>query len=134
MVAAAEVGGSVSWLCEVWGLFFDAETLRRGGKRRVFSLLALAFLTVPVHAATFYVTLTGLGGEPDYVQRFKMLADDIDSSLKKAGGDSTVVTMVAPTREQVRSRFAEIDRQAKPADAVVVMLIGHGTYDGVEYK
>ena len=134
MAAAAEVGGCVRGLRGGLELFFDAETLRRRGKRRVFSLLALAFLALPIQATTFYVTLTGLGGEPDYVQRFKMLAEDIDSSLKKAGGDATVVTMVAPTREQVRSRFAEIDRQAKPSDALVVMLIGHGTYDGVEYK
>src|SRR5215469_18953640 len=124
MAAAAEVGGGVRFL-------FDAEAQRRRGKTISLGVLALALLSLPVHAATFYVTLTGLGGEPDYVQRFKMLADDIDSSLKKAGGDSTVVTMVAPTREQVRSRFAEIDRQAKPADALVLMLIGHGTYDGV---
>ncbi len=85
-------------------------------------------------AATFYVTLSGLGGETDYDQRFKMWADDIDSSLKKAGGDATVITMVAPTRDQIRARFAEIDRQAKPNDALVLMLIGHGSYDGVEYK
>jgi hypothetical protein len=127
MAAAAEVGGCVRFL-------FDAETQRRRGKAKLLGVLALGLATLPVHATTFYVTLTGLGGEPDYVQRFKMLAEDIDSSLKKAGGDATVVTMVAPTREQVRSRFAEIDRQAKPTDALVVMLIGHGTYDGVEYK
>ena len=55
-------------------------------------------------------------------------------SLKRAGGDSNVVTLVAPTREQIRARFAEIAKQAKPADALVVMLIGHGTFDGVDYK
>ena len=99
---------------------------------KLFSLLLLAALSAP--ATTFYVTISGLGGEPDYVQRFKMWADDIDSSLKRAGGDSSVVTLVAPTREQIRARFAEIAKQAKPADALVVMLIGHGTFDGVDYK
>ena len=68
------------------------------------------------------------------MQRFKMWAEDIDSSLKKAGGDANVVTLVAPTREQIRARFAELDRQAKPDDAFVLMLIGHGAYDGAEYK
>ena len=86
------------------------------------------------HGATFYVTLSGLGGETDYVQRFKMWADDIDSSLKKAGGDANVITLIAPTRDQIRARFAEIERQAKPNDALVLMLIGHGSFDGVEYK
>ena len=96
---------------------------------------ALAALCVLVaHATTFYVTVSGLGGEPDYEQRFKMWADDIDGSLKRAGGDANVVTLVAPTRDQVRARLAELAKQAKPADALVLMLIGHGSYDGVDYK
>ena len=32
-----------------------------------------------------------------------MWADDIDGSLKKAGGDSNVITLQAPTREQIRA-------------------------------
>ena len=99
---------------------------------KLFCVLLLAALSAP--AATFYVTISGLGGEPDYEQRFKMWAEDIDSSLKRAGGDSNVVTLQAPTRDQIRARFAEIAKQAKPADALVVMLIGHGTFDGVDYK
>jgi hypothetical protein len=96
------------------------------------ALLMAAALSAP--AATFYLTISGLGGEPDYDQRFKMWAEDIDASLKRAGGDAVVVTMQAPTREQIRSRFAELSRQAQPSDAFILMLIGHGSHDGVEYK
>ncbi len=96
------------------------------------ALLLMAALSA--QAATYYVTIAGLGGEPDYAQRFKMWADDIDGSLKKAGGDATVTTMNAPPIEQIRARFGELAKQAKPADSVVVMLIGHGTYDGRDYK
>jgi len=99
---------------------------------KLFPLLLLAALSAP--ATTFYATISGLGGEPDYEQRFKMWAEDIDSSLKRAGGDSSVITLQAPTRDQIRARFAEIAKQAKPTDALVVMLIGHGSFDGVEYK
>jgi hypothetical protein len=93
-------------------------------------LLAVA---LSAHAASYYVTISGLGGEPDYDQRFKMWADDIDSTIKKAGG-ATVSTLVNPTREQVRARFAELAKTAKPDDSLVVMLIGHGSFDGVDYK
>lgn len=99
--------------------------------RLLFLLLAAALSS---SAATFYVTISGLGGEPDYVQRFKMWADDIDSSLKRAGGDANVITLQAPTRDVIRAKFAEISRQAKPDDAFVLMLIGHGSFDGTEYK
>jgi hypothetical protein len=85
-------------------------------------------------ATTFYLTISGLGGEADYSQRFKMWAQDIDASLKKAGGDSNITTMEAPTRDQIRAKMAELAAQAKPADAMVLMLIGHGTFDGAEYK
>jgi hypothetical protein len=138
-VAAAEkVGGGVMRDSE-----FTTEAQRHRGKATIrFSLrlcasvvsLAFTLLATPAHATTFYLTISGLGGEPDYVQRFKGIADDIDSSLKKAGGDANVITLVAPSREQIRAKFAEIDRQAKPTDALVLMLIGHGSYDGTEYK
>jgi hypothetical protein len=99
---------------------------------KTLALLAISALSAP--AATFYLNLAGIGGELDYTQRFKMWADDIDSSLKKAGGDATVTTLVGPTREQVRARFAELARQVKPADGFIVFLIGHGTFDGQDYK
>jgi hypothetical protein len=94
----------------------------------------LFFAALAAHATTFYVTISGLGGEADYDQRFKMWADDIDKSLKKAGGDSNVITLVAPTKEQIRAKFADLDKLAKPTDSLVLMLIGHGTYDGTDYK
>jgi hypothetical protein len=65
-------------------------------------LLFAAALCAP--ATTFYLTISGLGGEPDYTQRFNMWAQDIDSSLKKAGGDSNITTMQAPTRDNWRRR------------------------------
>jgi hypothetical protein len=102
---------------------------------RALCAMAAAFmLASAAHATTFYITIAGLGGEPDYDQRFKMWAEDIDGSLKKAGGDSNVATLTAPTKEQVRAKFAEVSKQAKSSDAVVLMLIGHGSYDGVDYK
>jgi hypothetical protein len=99
---------------------------------RTLGFLLLAALSAP--AATYYVTIAGLGGELDYTQRFKMWADDIDGSLKKAGGDAMVTTMNVPHIEQIRARFAELSKQVKPADSLVVILIGHGTYDGHDYK
>jgi hypothetical protein len=106
--------------------------MKRSGVTRVAAVALFAVLGA--QATTYYVTISGLGGEPDYDQRFKGWADDIDSSLKKAGGDSNVTTMIAPTRDQIRTRFEALAKEVKPTDSLVVMLIGHGTYDGVDYK
>ncbi|HZT31764.1 MAG TPA: hypothetical protein VFA33_17890 [Bryobacteraceae bacterium] len=94
-------------------------------------LLAAAFCT---QAATYYLTISGLGGEPDYEQRFGMWAKEIDQVVRSSGGDAKVQTLTSATREAVRRAFAEISREARPQDALVVMLIGHGAYDGYEYK
>jgi hypothetical protein len=98
-------------------------------------LLALLFFgAVSAQATTFYLTVSGLGGEKDYEQRFKMWGEDVDGSLKKAGGDSKITTLTNPTREQVRKALTDIAAQAKSGDAMVLMLIGHGSYDGTDYK
>ena len=102
--------------------------------RRLSHLLFFFTLALSARATTFYLTISGLGGEPDYEQRFKLWADDVNSSLKKAGGDSNVVTLQNPTRDQVRKALADIAAKAKPADALVLMLIGHGSFDGQDYK
>jgi hypothetical protein len=97
-------------------------------------LLAAAFLMQPcTYAATYYLTVSGLGGEPDYEQRFGMWAADIGKILK-ATPDAKVETLVNGTREQVRAALERIAKEAQPQDAVVLMLIGHGSFDGYEYK
>src|SRR5262249_4761557 len=70
----------------------------------------------------------------DYDQRFKMWTEDVDGSVKKSGGDSVAITLQAPKREQIFAKFAELAKTAKSSDSLAVILIGHGSYDGVEYK
>jgi hypothetical protein len=99
-----------------------------------FTILIL-FGAAALQATTFYVTIGGLGGEPEYDQRFSGWAKDIDKALKSAP-DAKVETLYGPaaTREAIRAAFNRIAKEAKPQDALVVMLIGHGTYDGADYK
>ena len=88
-------------------------------------------------AATYYVTIAGLGGEPEYEQRFQGWARDIDKLLKATGPDAKVTTLVnqQATKAQLESDAAS-NRKVRRAkdDAVVLMIIGHGTFDGTDYK
>lgn len=97
------------------------------------TLLTLLLTAASLPASTYYVTVTGLGGEPDYEQHFAMWAKDIEKALKPAP-DSKVETLVNATREQLRETLDGIAKTAKPQDTLVLMLIGHGSYDGYEYK
>jgi hypothetical protein len=96
----------------------------------------MLLLPVSLTAATYYLTIAGLGGEPDYEQRFAMWAGEIEAILKSSGGDAKIETLKGPsaTRANVRVAFQKIANEARPEDALVVMLIGHGGDDGVEYK
>ena len=90
----------------------------------------------PARAASYYVTVAGLGGEPEYEQRFTALAKDIDKLLKSSGGDAHVFTLSGAdaTKAHLTDTIAMIAREAKADDQFVLILIGHGSFDGVEYK
>jgi hypothetical protein len=87
-------------------------------------------------AAPYYVTVAGLGGEPDYEQRFTALAKDLDKLFKAAANDTHVYTFTGSdaTKAHLTDTLAQIAREAKPEDEFTLILIGHGSYDGEEYK
>ena len=73
MAPAAQVGGRVR--IRLWALF-------------------LLLFALPTQAATYYVTVAGLGGEPDYDQRFTGLAKDLDKLLKASSPEAHVYTLM----------------------------------------
>jgi hypothetical protein len=87
------------------------------------------------NAATFYVTVAGLGGEPDYEQRFTANANDLDKTFRAASG-AQVVTLTGKqsTKAKLTEALADVAHKAKPEDDFVLTLIGHGSFDGAEYK
>ena len=99
--------------------------------------LAILLISVlPAKSATYYLTVAGLGGEPEYEQQFTGLAKDLDKVLRTAGADAHVETLFGKeaTRQRLTEKFGVISSQAKPEDEFVLILIGHGSFDGVEYK
>ena len=99
-------------------------------------LFSILLSVISAHAATYYITIAGLGGEPDYEQRFQGLANDLDKLLKDSGGDLRVYTLSGKdaTRVRVNETFGTVGREAKAEDDLVVILIGHGSFDGADYK
>jgi hypothetical protein len=79
--------------------------------------------------------VAGLGGEKDYEQRFTANAMDLDT-IFKSGADAHVVTLTGKesTRARLSEAMAAVARDAKPEDDLVLTLIGHGSFDGTEYK
>jgi hypothetical protein len=99
--------------------------------------LALALLVnAAARADVYFVTVAGLGGEPDYEQRFTSAAGDLDRILKATGATSHVATLsgTQATRQQLTDALQRIAGEAKAEDDFVLILIGHGSFDGVQYK
>src|SRR5579864_1747893 len=101
-----------------------------------FCVTCAAFSVYPAQAAPYYVTVAGLGGEPDYEQRFTALAKDLDKLFKAAASDAHVYTLTGAdsTKAHLTDTLAQIAHEAKPEDEFTLVLIGHGSYDGEEYK
>jgi len=100
-------------------------------------LLATACMfAFPTRAATYYVVVAGLGGEADYEQRFTAAAKDLDRIFGAAGSTAHVYTLAGAqaTAKQLAETLSAVARAAKVDDDFALILIGHGSFDGAEYK
>ena len=104
----------------------------RGLKTLILILLA----AVGCRAATYYVTIAGLGGTPEYESQFAKWASEMQHEFEKNGPTAHVVTLSGPeaTREAVHKTFSRLASEVKPEDLFALFLIGHGTFDGTDYK
>jgi hypothetical protein len=108
----------------------------QGSGLRARLLLMLCCLCAgTARAVVYYVTVAGLGGEPDYDQRFIGNAMDLDKIFRSAPG-AHVYTLTGKnaTKAKLEEAIGAIARVAKGDDDFVLTLIGHGSYDGAEYK
>ena len=101
-------------------------------------IVAMIFcaLALQARAITYYVVVAGLGGEPDYEQRFTSDANDLDRIFNGDGLSAKVTSLTGAqsTAAQLRQVLGAVARDAKPDDDFVLILIGHGSFDGSEYK
>ena len=104
---------------------------------RVHSRLILLLLgAATMRADSFYLTIAGLGGEPEYEQRFQGWAKDLDKLLKTAEPNAHVDTLLGPgaVKTAIEAKLRDYAKLAKADDSVTLMLIGHGSYDEQDYK
>lgn len=102
-------------------------------------LIVATLLLVPTLAAAtpFTFIVAGLGGEPEYEQRFREQAAAIGAATEAAAGAPghvVVLTGEQARRDSLRRELEAFAAKVKATDSVTVVLIGHGTYDGDEYR
>lgn len=99
-------------------------------------LLVALGAAAPAHAEIYYLIVGGLGGESAYEAQFAKDTDALAAVARRTTAQSRVMVLKgeAATREAVVSSFESLRTRTKAADSLVVMLVGHGSYDGEAYK
>ena len=104
--------------------------------RFIAALMATAF-ALPASAATYTFVVAGLGGEPSYEQRFREHAAAVaGAAVKAAGSAEKVISLTgdAARADAVKREIKTLASRMSQNDSVVVVLIGHGSYDGETYR
>jgi hypothetical protein len=103
------------------------------------ALLAAALLALApaVRAELYYVIVAGLGGTPEYEEAFATQARKLGEAAERTLGGRTRLSMLVgseATREALRARLADLAARTRPSDRLAVFLVGHGSFDGTQYK
>ena len=121
--------------CGVRGGAHSAE--RRFRMFRVFvfsSLIVFAAGRAASAQQTHLLVITGVPGDEEHAKKFSKWADDfIDAAKKKDAVPDANITYLsdrAATRDGVEKAVGELAARARPNDGVVVLLIGHGSFNG----
>ena len=100
-------------------------------------LLAALVFAPPVQAELYYVIVGGLGGAPDYEEAFAAHVRTLSQAAERTlGGDARVTVLVGDeaTSDALRKGLAELVERTNEADRLAVFLVGHGSFDGTQYK
>lgn len=106
--------------------------------RRIASILSVGLLiAAPADAETHYLIVSGLGGEPSYAERFSQQALSLAQSAQRTlNGDERVTLLRGDeaTSDAVKGALEQLAATTAEGDTVAVFLIGHGSFDGEQYK
>ncbi len=100
-------------------------------------VLALALCAAaPAQAELYYLIVGGLGGEAAYAEQFDKDTAALAAVARRttAANRVTVLKGEAATADALANALESLRTRTKAADSLVVMLVGHGSYDGEAYK
>jgi hypothetical protein len=100
-------------------------------------LLTLALAVSPAHAELRVFVASGLGGEPEYEKRFQEQAEAIAQAAAHSGAAPDHVVLITgerARRETLQRELTAFVGKAQKDDQVVVVFIGHGSFDGADYR
>jgi hypothetical protein len=120
----------------------SAEKILSQRSLRPLRFLLGAFLVSVIWASsafaqqTHLLVVTGVPGDEEHAQKFQKWATSfIDAAKKTDAVPDANITLLADkqsTRAGVEKAFGDLTARVKPGDAVVVLLLGHGSFNGTQ--
>ena len=100
-----------------------------------FSCMIVSVFTASAAAQqTHILVVVGVPGDEEHAQKFQKWATTFVDAAKKKDAvpedNIRVLTDRQATRENVEKAVAVFATRARPTDGVVILLIGHGSFDG----
>ena len=88
------------------------------------------------HADLYYVIVGGLGGEAKYQEQFDKEVQQLAVVARRTAGDQRVAVLSGEgaTRAALTKLLGSLKTKTKPTDSLALILIGHGSFDGEQYK
>jgi hypothetical protein len=97
---------------------------------------ALAF-ALPAGAATQVLVVAGMGGEPQYEERFEQWSDAVAHASVSVTGDAAQVKRLAGSdakKQNIEAALRSAGQALHSGDHFVLVLLGHGSFDGSDYR
>ena len=80
---------------------------------------------------TFLLIVVGLAGDPEHGELFRKWAGDLAAASQQLGvPQDRIVHLADATRDSMDGAFRALASQVQPGDLVMIVLFGHGSFDG----
>lgn len=99
-------------------------------------LSGFCLLPTLAHAELYISIVEGLGGMPEYQQQFDSQREDLVGAAHSMTDESRVAVFSGEeaTRDKILAHFNQLSSKMTADDRVAIYLIGHGSFDGTDYK
>ena len=99
-------------------------------------VLGIASTSSAFAQQTHLLVITGVPGDEEHAQKFQTWATTfIDAAKKKDAVPDANITSLSDkqsTRAGVEKAFADLASRVRPGDAVFILLLGHGSFNGTQ--
>ena len=115
-------------------LRFSLRSLRSLRFLLIASFVSVIWVSPAFAQQTHLLVITGSPGDEEHAEKFQKWATTFIEAAKKKDAlpDANVTLLVdkQATKAGIEKAFADLDAKAKPTDAVIVLLLGHGSFNG----